>query len=537
MFHRHFVSPTFFLGEIRIDIDQYIRIYFTKQNMLEASSDDEEDSVIEEALDILLDNDYFDDFYPQEEIHVPAEHQHMLARILAITPKTKRGKANLMHLGCLFIMDRRNPYCKRKKWYKIYWKCKVSSCKARANTTRGDVDGPDENLVQTHGHTVNNELSPCSQLENYDAFHNRAKQLITELCMTEHLRYKEAYDAVIKVMGLYYEKIESKFVPGALEHVVGKLRRASFPAVPGKESHAPFHLPQYFQTTTKGKSFLQWNFQYVYEGRPGRIMIFGTSEFLTNLFSRQRVFIDGTFKIVPGPFAQLFSFHAFLNGNKVMIPFLYVFMTHKSKHAYDLMFNYLIGLAHDNGIDIKWKFFTCDFESGLLPSIMACFGDEVTIVGCFFHFCQAIYRKLTELGLQGLYKHDGEFRMFVRKTFALVFVPAADVPVVYNTFVVPPVEPHYAPKLATFMAYMMSTWLDPVVARFKADVWSVFLVTDSHFTNNHVEAWHHHLNDKCVTTVTITHRHRHVRPTWNPRIWKLTRNGRNHDKWIIFHII
>ena len=136
------------------------------KNMLEASSD-EDDSVIENALDFLLDDDYFDDFYPQEAIQVPPEHQHMLDRIMAITPKTKRGKPNLMHLGCLFIMDKKNPYNKKKKWYKIYWKCKVSSCKARANTTRGELDGPDENLVQTHGHTVNNVLSPCLQLENY----------------------------------------------------------------------------------------------------------------------------------------------------------------------------------------------------------------------------------------------------------------------------------------------------------------------------------------------------------------------------------
>ncbi len=80
----------------------------------------------------------------------------------------------------------------------------------------------------------------------------------------------------------------------------------------------------------------------MYETKPALIVVFATSDFLVNLFGRERTFVDATFQVVPSPFTQLFTFHAFLNGNKIMIPYVYVFMTHTTKHAYNLVFAWLL---------------------------------------------------------------------------------------------------------------------------------------------------------------------------------------------------
>ena len=47
--------------------------------------------------------------------------------------------------------------------------------------------------------------------------------------------------------------------------------------------------------------------------------------------------------------------------------------------------------------------------------------------GCFFHFSQAIFRKIQSLGLQVRYKDDEDFAHKVRMLAALAFVPEPDV--------------------------------------------------------------------------------------------------------------
>ena len=44
-------------------------------------------------------------------------------------------------------------------------------------------------------------------------------------------------------------------------------------------------------------------------------------------------------------------------------------------------------------------------------------------MGCFFHFCQAVYRQIQQLGLQQTYANDEQFRLLCRKLMALALMP------------------------------------------------------------------------------------------------------------------
>ena len=52
--------------------------------------------------------------------------------------------------------------------------------------------------------------------------------------------------------------------------------------------------------------------------------------------------------------------------------------------------------------------------------------------GCFFHFSQAIFRKIQSLGLQVRYKDDEDLAHKVRMLAALAFVPEPDVIIAFE---------------------------------------------------------------------------------------------------------
>ena len=60
------------------------------------------------------------------------------------------------------------------------------------------------------------------------------------------------------------------------------------------------------------------------------------------------------------------------------------------------------------------------FASGLAPAITEEFPDAIH-GGCYFHFCQAVYRKVQALGLHQVYRQNVEMRSLVRSMNALAF--------------------------------------------------------------------------------------------------------------------
>ena len=54
------------------------------------------------------------------------------------------------------------------------------------------------------------------------------------------------------------------------------------------------------------------------------------------------------------------------------------------------------------------------------------------IIGCLFHFSQALWRQVQSNGLSTKYKEDEYFRLNVKKLIALAFVPVEDVVTVFD---------------------------------------------------------------------------------------------------------
>ena len=106
---------------------------------------------------------------------------------------------------------------------------------------------------------------------------------------------------------------------------------------------------------------------------------------------------------------------------------------------------------------------------------------DAKISGCFFHFGQAIYRKVQKLKLAKLYADNKEVRhQAVRKCIALALVPEEDIVDGWLTIVgeAPPNE-----DLTEFFDYFCDTWLEG----FSSNLWNVN--RQRHRTNNVAEAW------------------------------------------------
>lgn len=142
--------------------------------------------------------------------------------------------------------------------------------------------------------------------------------------------------------------------------------------------------------------------------------------------------MDGTFKHAPDPFYQFFSIHSFNEVDDLerrrIVASISILMPGKSELMYLYMFELIFKFAFDKyGLtleDCKWKFVNMDYESGLISAIFSFMVGLITIFGCFFHYCQAIYRKVQKLGL--LIDYNDEvigLKKFVKKLYALAFCP------------------------------------------------------------------------------------------------------------------
>ena len=145
----------------------------------------------------------------------------------------------------------------------------------------------------------------------------------------------------------------------------------------------------------------------------------------------------------------------------------------------------LLSIIHLLDADPAVSQITVDFEMALWSVLRRLF-PGVKLLGCAFHWTQALWRKIQALGLQGAYNNDDAVHKYLRKIMALPFLPASKIPRVYR---------HLRPQAATaplreFLAYVGDQW---VYGSFFSPIdWSVY--GQAVRTNNDIEGWHNRIN-------------------------------------------
>lgn len=261
------------------------------------------------------------------------------------------------------------------------------------------------------------------------------------------------------------------------------LQRAMYEARAVTLPKAPTTLAEisgeYLETLTTDGA----NFVLVDTGAPDpdRILIFGNPHDLTRLGQAEEIHIDGTFWVTPHVFSQLVTFHCYVFGQS--FPLIYALLPGKSQVVYEKLFQRV--LLHLQACNIHlWalKTIISDFESGLIAAIRTCF-PGILHRGCWFHFSQAVYRKIQQLGFQTDYQEDADgFKAKMKMLVALGLVPSTwkhhYFTILYQAYQ----EDQRFKKFCD--DYFSPTWF----GKFALPIWDFYGVP--HRTNNNVEGFH-----------------------------------------------
>lgn len=110
--------------------------------------------------------------------------------------------------------------------------------------------------------------------------------------------------------------------------------------------------------------------------------------------------MDGTFSYSPKPFNQLYIIHSTLQNQS--FPIFYCFLEGKTENNYYVLFQIIIQILHNYNIVLNPNEIQIDFEYACFNAIKRTW-PSVIVSGCYFHFGQAIFRKIINLGLKQEY--------------------------------------------------------------------------------------------------------------------------------------
>ncbi|KRY55030.1 hypothetical protein T03_12819 [Trichinella britovi] len=192
--------------------------------------------------------------------------------------------------------------------------------------------------------------------------------------------------------------------------------------------------------------------------------------------------IDGTFKVVPQWYQQLFTIHAFVASK--LVPAVYCLCTGKDIGTYGYIFQALIDKAAVLEVDLNPDTIICDFETALIPAIRGYF-PNTRVQGCYFYFCQTVHRRVGELGLKTRYRTEEQTKRKIRILLATAFLPVPQVDTGVSLL-----EAGTTGTLAALFQYFRQEWMTDE----RLPLWNVHNVNIR--TNNHLEGWHNRLNRK-----------------------------------------
>lgn len=130
-----------------------------------------------------------------------------------------------------------------------------------------------------------------------------------------------------------------------------------------------------------------------------------------------------------------------------------------------------------------------DFEYSLMIAVETELPRSV-INGCYFHFTQSIWRKITKLGLSGPYRRHTHVRKLLSKLMAVGFLPVAVVRLNFNNLKTSQQTRNLIrmfPQITRLFAYMERTYIS-ANCPFPPQYWNVFNRTMNTRTNNSLES-------------------------------------------------
>ena len=164
------------------------------------------------------------------------------------------------------------------------------------------------------------------------------------------------------------------------------------------------------------------------------------------------------------------------------VPLLFALMSGRRKWDYRAVLQAAIDLLPSPP---EVRSITLDFETALW-NVFRDLLPNVSLKGCLFHWTQALWRKVQELGLEPPYRTASRTYKYIRKLMALPFLPAARILPEFQRLK----DGARTASLEALVQYMENNWISTTV--WPPAAWSVYMLPIR--TNNDIEGWHNSLN-------------------------------------------
>lgn len=192
----------------------------------------------------------------------------------------------------------------------------------------------------------------------------------------------------------FYSMDDPRVVQGLSEQqVIQRVYRARQKHYSG-EVHGLVELPPLSLVKGESTNFFQFHFvtsSKSADRKPQRIIGWAHPVLINLLrYNGSTVFIDGTFRCVPAKFAQCVIIMVHDQASGLFVPVFYVLTTSRTSDTYWDIIHFVIQ-ATDQKINPSQV--VCDFEQGIIDAVQTQF-PEANVVGCLFHFKQAIRRQM-----------------------------------------------------------------------------------------------------------------------------------------------
>jgi hypothetical protein len=186
----------------------------------------------------------------------------------------------------------------------------------------------------------------------------------------------------------------------------------------------------------------------------------------------------------------LYIIHGDFNGQN--FPLIYCFLSNKTEEAYvnAFAFNLIKSSLANQLVNFSPSSIQIDFEAAAYNAVRRCF-PFTQVTGCFFHFGQAVWRRVQALGLVSLYNLNGHFAELVQMIIAIALVPIDEIDNVWTY--VRSIYNFDNENVQSLPKYVEINWISDSRPLFSREVWSHYGTLCGR-TNNVAEGFHSKLN-------------------------------------------
>ncbi|CAF1334403.1 unnamed protein product [Rotaria magnacalcarata] len=314
--------------------------------------------------------------------------------------KTKNGKDCLIMGGCSYIYMSESQ---KKNILNLRCQRRDVNCRAVIHLHL------DTRLFINTNH-VNHNHPPDKFLMKQKLLNHKIENLIT----SEPTSVLKVIERVYAEANLTDEEQLNIRLPKAAVNSFYKKRSRRYPAHPKTQE---FHIPDYYCKNNRGEDLIIYdNYKEEFEGR---LLMFSTPKLLSALFNSDVILCDGTFKTRPLLFQQVYVLMGKYHGET--IPLFWCLTSCRTQSLYAVIWKKLKKIAKH--MKLTWKMTQCmmDFERAVINSFHDAF-PNVDLKCCWYHFVQALWRKIQTLGLTIPYETDPIVNTWLKQFMALPLI-------------------------------------------------------------------------------------------------------------------